>query len=82
MRYIREREAREAACRENEQMRIRLEEYQAELESYREAMVSSISLDSSSGIITSMRIQIRLCKQAFGFDCYRSRTLSYNHKTL
>lgn len=41
MRYIREREAREAACRENEQMRIRLEEYRTELESYREAMERS-----------------------------------------
>ena len=40
MRYIREREAREAACRENDEMRMRLEEYQTELENYREAMVS------------------------------------------
>ena len=39
MRYLREREAREVACRENEEMRMRLEEYQAELETYRDAMV-------------------------------------------
>ena len=57
MRYIREREAREAACRENEQMRIRLEEYRTELESYREAMVGSITFDTLCGICTSMRVQ-------------------------
>ena len=38
-RYLREREAREDACRENEEMRIRLDDYQNELDKYRESMV-------------------------------------------